>query len=138
MASTHFRLKPRPGPREGVCHGFTLVEMAVVTTLLAILATLAIHAMWNDWTGGYCFGPRLVCDATPLLSLGLAPLLERRRRLALAALVASALLGAGLAALGAYFVDAPAAQAVYLGSGDHALEWWRYPPVRLWRSLASW
>jgi hypothetical protein len=107
--------------------------------LLAVLGSLTIHALWNDWTGGYCFGPRLVCDATPLLALGLAPLLEgpRLRRLTLVALVASALLSAGLAFLGAFRVDSPAAQAVYLGSGVHAMEWWRYPPLRLWRALVA-
>ena len=42
MASIHIRSERRPSPRGGVCHGFTLVEMAVVTTLLAILATLAV------------------------------------------------------------------------------------------------
>ena len=45
---------------------------------LAALATLALAsqvllvAAWNDWTGGSCFGPRLLLPAFPALAVGLA------------------------------------------------------------------
>ncbi len=39
-------------------------------------AVLGLHAKWDGWWGGVCFGPRLLSDALPLLSLLLAPALE--------------------------------------------------------------
>ncbi len=100
--------------------------------LAAVAAILAVHALWIDWAGGWCFGPRLVCDATPLLALGLQPLLSvPHRRWSLPALVAAGLFAASLSWLGAYRQDAPLARDVYLGDGRHAMEWWRYPPLRI-------
>jgi hypothetical protein len=39
-------------------------------------AVLGLHAKWDGWWGGVCFGPRLLSDALPLLSLLLVPVLE--------------------------------------------------------------
>lgn len=43
---------------------------------LAAGAVLGLHAKWDGWWGGVCFGPRLLSDALPLLSLLLVPALE--------------------------------------------------------------
>jgi hypothetical protein len=109
------------------------------SALAAAGAILVVHALWNDWAGGWCFGPRLVSDATPLLALGLAPVLmeAHRRPLALASLLIGATLGAWLSWLAAFRPEASLARDVYLGSDVHAMEWWRYPPLRLARELLS-
>ncbi|HZZ86217.1 MAG TPA: hypothetical protein VFE30_16930 [Anaeromyxobacteraceae bacterium] len=102
--------------------------------LAAAAGVVAVHAAWLDWPGGWCYGPRLVTDATPLLALGLAPLLTPvRRRGLVPALLASGALAAWLAWVGAYRADAPLGRDVYQGSGARATEWWRYPPVRALR-----
>ncbi len=48
----------------------------------AFLMLYALAAAWKDWTGGYCYGPRLLVPVVPLLGIALvkaldAPLLAR-------------------------------------------------------------
>jgi hypothetical protein len=45
-----------------------------LATLAAITLTaqILLVAVWNDWTGGSCFGPRLLLPALPALAVGLA------------------------------------------------------------------
>jgi hypothetical protein len=104
--------------------------------LAAVAGNVVVHGLWNDWPGGWCYGPRLVSDAMPLLALGLAPLLTGERRWAAPVLVAAAALAIWLHWLGAQRFDTPLAQDVYLGSDVHAMEWWRYPPLHVVRELA--
>lgn len=71
------------------------------------LLTLLLHSRWMNWWGGWTYGPRLLADLTPALTLALYPLagaLTRPgtlRALFLAALVWSA----GAHAVGAYWDD---------------------------------
>jgi hypothetical protein len=37
--------------------------------LVAAGATLLFYARWYDWRGGWCFGPRFLCEAMPILCL---------------------------------------------------------------------
>lgn len=45
---------------------------------VAFLLYLGLAACWVDWTGGSCFGPRLVVPAIPFLAPALLPLFTRR------------------------------------------------------------
>lgn len=47
---------------------------------LAAGAVLGLHAKWDGWWGGVCFGPRLLSDALPLLGILLVPALEEMER----------------------------------------------------------
>jgi hypothetical protein len=40
-----------------------------VSWLLAALATIVFYARWHDWTGGWCFGPRFLCEILPICCL---------------------------------------------------------------------
>jgi len=42
----------------------------------AFVLYFAVMAIWNDWRGGFCHGPRLVVPVLPLLCLGLAGILR--------------------------------------------------------------
>lgn len=37
--------------------------------LVAGVATLLFFARWHDWRGGWCFGPRFLCEAMPIACL---------------------------------------------------------------------
>lgn len=103
-----------------------------------VVAIVVVHSWWRDWPGGWCFGPRLLCDGTPLLALGLGPLLApSRRRWVVPCLLATATFSAWLAWMGAFRQYTPVGHDVYLGAGAHAMEWWRYPPLRMARSIFS-
>jgi hypothetical protein len=69
--------------------------------LTASIATLIFYARWYDWRGGWCYGPRFLCETMPILCLlfalgysGLRPGWPRRSASGLvAASVAIHLLG---------------------------------------------
>jgi hypothetical protein len=71
------------------------------------LLTVLLHARWMNWWGGWTYGPRLLADLAPVLTLALYPLAGvlgrpgRVRALFLALLVWSA----GAHAVGAYWDD---------------------------------
>jgi hypothetical protein len=58
----------------------------------AAVAELALYSTCVFWDGGFCYGPRYLTDALPILVLALVPVLEAVRlrplRIAVAALVA--------------------------------------------------
>jgi hypothetical protein len=58
----------------------------------ACAATLALFAKWHDWPGGWCYGPRFLCETMPLGCLlfgyAYAALLVRCQRGLAVALVA--------------------------------------------------
>jgi hypothetical protein len=35
----------------------------------ASAATLILHAKWHDWRGGWCYGPRFMCETMPICCL---------------------------------------------------------------------
>ena len=35
----------------------------------AAAATVVLFARWHDWRGGWCYGPRFLCEALPILAL---------------------------------------------------------------------
>ncbi len=45
----------------------------------SLAALLALHCRWYMWEGGWCWGPRFLLPALPLVLLGLAPLVEGAR-----------------------------------------------------------
>jgi hypothetical protein len=102
--------------------------------LVGVTSIVLVHAGWDNWPGGWGYGPRLVTDSMPLLALGLVPILQvPRGRWALPAVVVLVLVATWLSWLGAFRQFEPPAQDVYLGGDVHAMEWWRYPPVTLFR-----
>jgi hypothetical protein len=48
----------------------------------ATAATILFYARWYDWRGGWCFGPRFLCEALPLLCLLFALAYQSLRRTA--------------------------------------------------------
>lgn len=58
----------------------------------AAAATVVFYARWHDWVGGWCFGPRFLCETLPVLCLlfayGYAALRSSRARRGAASLVA--------------------------------------------------
>jgi hypothetical protein len=51
--------------------------------LLGIGANMLLTAQWHDWGGGYCFGPRLLADLTPVLVFLIVPVVPRLKSLGL-------------------------------------------------------
>ncbi|HEX7623257.1 MAG TPA: hypothetical protein VF400_06765, partial [Anaeromyxobacteraceae bacterium] len=95
-------------------------------------ATVVLYAKWHAWWGGWCYGPRLLSDLTPVLALGLAFTAGWPRRILVPALVATGVAALALNGLGAFASRSPAAQAVYTADGAaQAMEGWRWPPARL-------
>jgi hypothetical protein len=41
----------------------------LLSWLAAAGATLLFYARWYDWRGGWCFGPRFLCETMPILCL---------------------------------------------------------------------
>ncbi|MBI2839963.1 MAG: hypothetical protein HYX75_16745 [Acidobacteria bacterium] len=72
-----------------------------------VVATLLLDAKWTMWWGGICYGPRLLGDLTPALTLLLVPavpsLLRHRSTKILAVVVAA--WSIGMHAIGAYCGD---------------------------------
>lgn len=50
---------------------------ALAAWLLAAAATLVLYARWHLWWGGWCFGPRFLCETLPILCLLFALAYER-------------------------------------------------------------
>jgi hypothetical protein len=98
----------------------------------AAALTVVLYARWHAWWGGWCYGPRLLADLTPVLAVGLAPLATVPRRLVAPLLLLTGLLAVGLNGLGAFASRSPAARAVYEADGSAlAMEGWRWPLARL-------
>jgi hypothetical protein len=98
--------------------------------LAACVTTILLYARWHTWWGGWCFGPRMLCDLSPLLAFGLGGLGRVRARLLAPALAATGLYAAALGALAIHAPRSPLARAVYEADGrDLAMEWRRYPPI---------
>jgi hypothetical protein len=102
------------------------------------VATIALFAKWNWWWGGWCYGPRLLSDLSPVLAVGLAPLAAFPARRLAPALALTGALAVGLSALGAFGSRTPTARAVYDADGSAlAMEWWRYPLAARTRAAAA-
>ena len=43
----------------------------------ACLAVLLFYSMYTAWPGGWCFGPRYLAELSPLLIIGILPVLDR-------------------------------------------------------------
>ena len=41
----------------------------VLGWLGASVATLLLFAKWHDWSGGWCYGPRFLCETMPVCCL---------------------------------------------------------------------
>ena len=55
------------------CHGDPLIRALSV----GILPTLLLYGKWISWWGGWSYGPRLLADLTPILSICLVPCVVR-------------------------------------------------------------
>lgn len=47
---------------------------------LCVTALVGLHTRWHGWNGGWCYGPRFLVPAIPLLALLLAPFFEETQR----------------------------------------------------------
>jgi hypothetical protein len=88
------------------------------------LLTVLLHSRWMNWWGGWTYGPRLLADLAPVLTLALYPLSGALTRPGLVRVLFLALLGwsVGAHAIGAYWDD---------GSWNQARDVDR-APGRLW------
>jgi hypothetical protein len=70
---------------------------------LGTVATLLMYAKWSAWWGGNTYGPRLLVDLAPALTLGMVPMQDwlTRRRAARAVALALVLLSVAAHAIGA-------------------------------------
>jgi hypothetical protein len=48
---------------------YASVRGILLAWLLAAGATLLFFARWHDWRGGWCYGPRFLCETMPVLCL---------------------------------------------------------------------
>lgn len=90
---------------------------------LAILAESLLIGCWWAWEGGWCPGPRMLSDATPLFGAGLAVALQSWaawRRPARAALVAAAAVSCATGIALGYVVAKPAQYALFGALRDGA------------------
>ncbi len=66
-------------------------SLLLLTWLAAAGSTLLFYARWYDWRGGWCYGPRFLCETMPVLCLlfavGYSSLGQGWRRQAAAGLV---------------------------------------------------
>jgi hypothetical protein len=44
-------------------------RLLIVSWLVAASGTLLFYARWTDWRGGWCYGPRYLCETMPILCL---------------------------------------------------------------------
>jgi hypothetical protein len=107
---------------------------------IAPLALALLVAKWVNWFGGWCYGPRLLADATPILALFLVEPFERAARSWLWRVVAVVLAVASvtLHALGAFGDESWNLRLVPDRSGFHAERLWEWsdsPPVHNARRL---
>ena len=117
---------------------------------LTLLTLVLLYARWHMWEGGWCWGPRFLLPALPLLALGVAAWVDAPPRPLLARAGAAV---AGLSLLAAlngnlvnfhdyhqwmkrYSYDHPEALADIGGDHYYALVRWEWPYsplVRYWR-----
>jgi hypothetical protein len=101
---------------------------------LGIVPTVLLYARWMAWTGGLSYGPRLLADLTPLLTVLITPVvpLVRRSRALWAASVVLALWSVAAHAYG--LVPAWGSHVYYRIDGplDDRLWEWRHHPVVGW------
>ncbi len=72
----------RPGPddRKGPARqaGSTKdIRVLLLAWLISAVVTLLFYARWYDWRGGWCYGPRFLCETMPVLCLLFAIAYER-------------------------------------------------------------
>ncbi len=68
----------------------------------AAIGQVLLFGSWFDWTGGESYGPRFLTDMTPVLILGLAPVVDDLRASGRVAFAALALFAAEVQAIGAF------------------------------------
>lgn len=47
-------------------------KLLLVSWLVAAGVTLLYYSRWHDWKGGWCFGPRFLCETMPIVCLFVA------------------------------------------------------------------
>jgi hypothetical protein len=70
-------------------------RLMLLAWTVAAAGTVVFYARWHDWRGGWCYGPRFLCEALPILCLLFALSYARLRvgwRRAAAGLVATSVL----------------------------------------------
>jgi hypothetical protein len=90
---------------------------------VAVVLVIALYSKWIMWWGGWSFGPRLLADITPLLTLLLIPAYRqtRHRHLLKSGFYVLAGLSIAIHALGAF---APAGWSPDVGEPSHRLWSW--------------
>lgn len=78
----------------------------LVVWLAAFVATVAMYAPWHLWWGGWCYGPRFLCESLPVLCLLLALAWESGTPLRRRCAVGLAVISVAIQALGVVTKDA--------------------------------
>lgn len=98
---------------------------------LGVVLILVVVGQWFRWWGGYCWGPRLLADVTPVLCFFLYPLTAAldRRRVIKATFVLLAALSVAAHGLGAFFYDSRWDTAADVDRNPASLWSWREGPL---------
>lgn len=75
---------------------------AVRALLLGGIALVLVMSRYSGWTGGACFGYRMICDAAPFLALAMVAVLPRLSSWARAAFAAALALSVTIHSVGAF------------------------------------
>jgi hypothetical protein len=103
---------------------------------IALVCDLILYSKYIWWGGGFCYGPRMLAELTPILCLFLYPIfkiVERRYFLRLAFLALS-LISMSFHALGAFWYDGSWDTTTDLGAFyDHVWSWRNNPLIHYGR-----
>jgi len=117
--AVEFGYRPGPSGWTGFCLSITAAHCLVISA-------------WHDWSGGYCWGSRLLTDILPLLGLACVPAIAAlwSRPRARVVIVALGVVGA-LTHLPCAYMNAAAWNYVT----DHTSDLWSWsrPPFLYWR-----
>ncbi len=101
----------------------------------AVLFTL-LHAAFDDWPGGWSFGPRYMTETLPVLALAAARLPVPAGRAFRALLVAATLWSFAVQLNGAFMY--PASRWDPRVGPDHRANAWNFRHLELWEDFQAW
>jgi hypothetical protein len=84
--------------------------------ILGVALQLVLYS-WNDWRGGFSYGPRYLTDMVPILVWLLAPVVESLRAAGLAVFAATGLFAIYVQLVGAFYYPGAGSDQLYYPGG---------------------